>query len=643
MNLDLLVQAVFVAILVATVVDFLRHRSRVRLDIVLIFSSLIIPVVLPQAAEQLGVSGDWIELVTILALLFQPPLLLRLVQHFKAVPRPVIWLARAGLLISVAVYLAGRERLNDFSLVILVVYFLAVEGYASWAFWQAARAVGGVVQRRLMFATAGSVFLAVTILLSGLLSRLPAVGSVVQDLSELTTLLSAVAYFIGFATPRPLRRAWQLQELYRFLRTPTGAAAAADPVRAVLDELCAAATRATGGLASAVWLWEPAQAHFSLRALTRPDQPPAPALPRLAANGPTGRAWHERLPVLAERPAHLSDAQAELAPLADALIAVPLISRDRAWGVLEVYLRRSSLFPDDDMALLALLAEQAAEALERDALYSVERTLLERLAQANGELQAEVAERRQAEEQIQQLNDSLSRRAALLEAANQELEAFSYSVSHDLRTPLRAIDGFSQALLEDYDEQLDETAQDYLQRIRRGAQRMALLIDDLLRLAWLSRATLTLETIDLSAMARAVLAELRAAEPGRTVESAVADGLTVYGDARLLRVALENLLGNAWKFTGQQPRARIEVSAGDIGGQPVYCVRDNGAGFDMRSADRLFGAFQRMHTLEEFPGTGIGLAIVQRIILRHAGRIWAESEPGQGAAFFFMLAPEGGV
>jgi PAS domain S-box-containing protein len=253
----------------------------------------------------------------------------------------------------------------------------------------------------------------------------------------------------------------------------------------------------------------------------------------------------------------------------------------------------------------------------------------------------DITEQQQAEAHIRELNQRLTERAAQLEAANQELEAFSYSVSHDLRAPLRAIDGFSQALLEDYHDRLDAAGQDYLGRIRRAAQRMGLLIDDLLGLARVSRTAIKAETVDVSALAQAVLAECRAAEPDRSVDTVVSTGLTTSADPRLLRVALENLLGNAWKFTSRQPQARIEVGAAQQNGLTVFCVRDNGAGFDMTSADRLFGAFQRMHTLDEFPGTGIGLAIVERIIRRHGGRIWAESAAGQGAAFYFVLPNEG--
>jgi two-component system, NtrC family, sensor kinase len=239
-------------------------------------------------------------------------------------------------------------------------------------------------------------------------------------------------------------------------------------------------------------------------------------------------------------------------------------------------------------------------------------------------------------------------RAALsdeLERKNQELEAFSYSVSHDLRAPLRAIDGFSQALLEGYSAQLDERGKRYLQRIRTGAQRMAELIDDLLELSRVGRAELRREPVDLADLARTVIAELQRQDPERAT-SFDTDAAEIPADAdrRLMRVVLENLLGNAWKFTGRTPAARIEFRAEARAGATVYLVRDNGAGFDMAHASKLFAPFQRLHDASEFPGTGIGLATVRRIIDRHQGRIWAEGEVGRGATISFTLgraAPPG--
>jgi two-component system, sensor histidine kinase and response regulator len=224
-----------------------------------------------------------------------------------------------------------------------------------------------------------------------------------------------------------------------------------------------------------------------------------------------------------------------------------------------------------------------------------------------------------------------------LEHKNRELESFSYAVSHDLRAPLRRIDSFSRAVLESHGEQLDEAGQRFLSRIREASQQMAQLIDDVLYLSRVTRAELREQEVDLSSLVEIILGRLREAEPARTVQVKIRPALVVNGDGQLLRIALENLLENAWKFTSQQPDPCIEFGVIHIASEPTYFVRDNGAGFDMTYVDRLFGPFQRLHGQTEFPGTGIGLATVQRIIHRHGGRVWAEGLVGQGATFYFTL------
>jgi light-regulated signal transduction histidine kinase (bacteriophytochrome) len=292
--------------------------------------------------------------------------------------------------------------------------------------------------------------------------------------------------------------------------------------------------------------------------------------------------------------------------------------------ILDLAMTAKSVTRDKDFSVRAPPTDSADEIGQ---LIETFNEMLARIQEQNRELQMSRDD----------LEQRVGERTAELESANRELEAFSYSVSHDLRAPLRSIDGFSQALLEDYQDKLDDEGQNHLQRVRSATQRMAQLIDDMLDLSRVTRAEINREQIDLSALARSLPAELQKAEPGREVEFVIADGLVANGDARLLRIVLENLFRNAWKFTGKHQRAKIEFAVTQNNGNSAYYVRDDGAGFDMAYVNKLFGAFQRLHAMSEFDGTGVGLATVQRIIRRHGGRVWAEGEVEKGATFYFTL------
>lgn len=288
----------------------------------------------------------------------------------------------------------------------------------------------------------------------------------------------------------------------------------------------------------------------------------------------------------------------------------------------------------DDEGRIAGASTIAHDITERKRAEQERVKLLYREQQARRESEAKSRE-------IESLNAELEERVRLrtleLEVANKELEAFSYSVSHDLRAPLRSIDGFSQILLDEYSDSVDDEGRDFLQRVRAASQHMGQLIDALLQLSRVSRSEMRRIPVDLSAMAHSIIGDLKNASPGRNVEWIVAEHMVARADPRLLQIALNNLLSNAWKFTSKVTEARIEFGAAEQDGKPVFFVRDNGAGFNMAYASKLFGAFQRLHTVHEFEGSGIGLATVQRIIRRHGGRVWGESVPGKGASFYFTI------
>jgi light-regulated signal transduction histidine kinase (bacteriophytochrome) len=299
-------------------------------------------------------------------------------------------------------------------------------------------------------------------------------------------------------------------------------------------------------------------------------------------------------------------------------------------NLLEDFVEEKQQLKDTQLAVMNILEDATADRLRAEAAVKATLSILEELSAAQAEIGALNAE----------LEVRVDQRTAELVVANNNLEAFAYSVAHDLRSPLRALSGYSEALTEDYGDRLDDTGRWYADRIQAATERMGKLIDDLLLLAQVSRTDMNTEPVDLSAEVTAISAELHAREPGRAVRFAIHDGVRVTADRSLIRTVLQNLVENAWKFTAKRDDAIIEFGTTVTGDARVCCyVRDNGAGFDPAFIDKLFQPFQRLHAVTEFPGTGIGLASVQRIVERHGGRVWAEGAVGQGATFYFTLNP----
>jgi len=608
--LTLMTQGLYFLIALLTVADYLRYRDRARLDIALSFGALAAIVLFQRVNQLTSLPSRWLSLLGTLMFVAHPYLLLRVVKHFRPVG---VWTHRLALvgLIASSIFLLifiSTTSLPPLLTVVIIVYFVSLEGYAVVAFVHGALTTSGVTRWRFSLAAAGSGLLAALILFAGLNVIFPALRDLSALLSQLFAILSGLCYFLSFSPPRLLSQASQLFELHRFLRETRGQSTA-EHVSNVLDNLRLAATRGTGGVAAAVALWDDTD---RLRLQTPAEHPKLSYPSDLSTSeGVIGRAWRKRRPTFALTPADFGPVEAQLTAAVNArtLYVVPIATAERMWGLLLVFRQAYSLFTTDDINLLVLFSEHSAILLDYAALLKEQHRLI----------------------------GQLSQRTAELEAANKELEAFAYSVSHDLRAPLRAMDGFSLALLEDYTGRLDAEGQDYLRRVRAATRTMAQLIDDLLDLSRVTRAEMRRDAVDLGPLAQSIAAELQTMQPERQVEVIIADGLNTRGDPRLLRVVLENLLSNAWKFTGQQPQARIAFGLAEQNGQTAYFVRDNGAGFDMAYADKLFGVFQRLHRADEFPGTGVGLATVQRIIHRHGGRVWAEGAVGQGATFYFTL------
>jgi signal transduction histidine kinase len=598
--LQVLTNVSFLLVFAAVVVRAVRRPSRETIDIALFFGAPAIAITQGWVVQALAIRNPTLSLISGALILAMPLLTLRAIQGFTDLPRVVVPAAAVAWAASAIAIVATPSPLPAPLIVPILALFVGFEGYAGFAVLRATRRAHGVTRRRLELIGAGTLLLALAILVAGLGAMLPFASSLTLPLA----LASALAYLLGFAPPAPLRRAWQAPQAFEFVRRTNRLVgeAASDLVNIGLARATAVAM---GSPEAAVGVWDPANDRVLRFWTTRAGGHDRPI------DSTAGAAFRDQRPTIVavdahgERPMPL-----ELAALGMRYIhSVPMTVAARKIGVLSVYLRHASVFLEDETALLQLLAEQCAVVLEHRRLF----------------------------EEVHVLNRTLEHNVSELRALNDELGAFAYSVSHDLRAPLRSIDGFSQILLEDKGAALGEDGRQHLERVRAAATRMGALIDDLLLLSRLTRDEMKMEDVDVTALARGVVDELRAREPQRSVEFESNGATPAKGDARLVRIALTNLLGNSWKFTRARKPAHISFGGETRDGEAVFFVRDDGVGFDMRYADKLFGAFQRLHNTTEFEGTGIGLATVQRIVHRHGGRVWAESAVGKGTTFYFTL------
>jgi signal transduction histidine kinase len=594
--------AIFIAIFVAALLRALRNRRRATLDAALVFGALGIVIIGGLVSRAFGLSGSAFSLLIASPLLALPFLTLRVVDHLVPVRRNLLRAAFAGAVLSIAAFaLLPRAVLLPVAVAVLA-YFVGVEAYAGFVVVRAGRRATGIARPRLLAIGAGTLFLggAMLVLLAVML---------VPNISVATNILGlacAISYYLGFVTPAVIQRSWREPLLRDFFVEVTRLAAQPD-LEELVPALARATKKVTGSQIVGIGIWN------EDRRMLRFYSTDTPVMEVPIEETTSARAFTEQRPLMRTDGDGLGPFSRQMLELdLHSALAVPITWGNTRFGVLGGYAYRTPLFAEEELALLGVLAGQIALKLRNHDLVG----------------------------SVRSLNAELERRVLELDAANDELSSFAYAVSHDLRAPLRAIDGFSDVLLEEKSAVLGEDGRGQLARVRAAAQRMGLLIDDLLDLSRTTRAEVRRQPIDLSALARAVAADHAARAPERSVAFHAQDGLEASGDDRLLRIVLDNLIGNAWKFTRPVTNPRIEVGMSGENGTRAYYVRDNGVGFEMEYRKKLFTPFQRLHAQRDFEGTGIGLATVRRVIRKHGGDVWAESEPGRGATFFFTLPAE---
>jgi signal transduction histidine kinase len=593
-----------VLLAILMMVQWARWRDRVSLDIFLVFGSLAILLILERALRITQIQAAWIRPLGISVLLAHPYLLLRVVSHFRPVSRAVIRAAIAGLVLSIVVTWTAAWPFRSTALAVFAfAYFVWLLGYVAWAFRQGSRAAGGVTHWRMQHAALGALLLAIVFILAVMIAVLPASRGSAAAFIPLSAIGAAVNYYFAFAPPAWIRRMWQSSELYGFLSER--AMAGGSPSRTeVLNRLCAFAVSSVGATGGAAAFWDDARKALIVAVSRWGYLEPGRPVPE----GTLLDAFRSNRATLVKHHEWVLPGGA-----AGRVYVVPIPCEVGRRGVLFAILPKAALFVADDLALLRAACGETAVQLDNATM----------------------------RERQQDLIAELGQRSDQLAAVNKELEAFSYSVSHDLRAPLRHVSGFAELLQKSPGPEFDDNRKRYLRLISDSAVKMGELIDALLVFSRMGRSEMLHTRVDLNAIVRQAQRDVAQAEPDRAVEWVIHDLPMVPGDPSMLQLVFTNLLSNAFKYSRTRDNARIEVGTADGSTHEfIVYIKDNGVGFDMAYATRLFGVFQRLHRADEFEGTGIGLANVQRIVLRHGGRVWAESEVGKGATFYVALPKE---
>lgn len=597
----------FVAIFLLTLIDYLRHKDKIRRDIALMFSCIGAPVLIAVIRSIAGLPATWLAGVGAVILLGQPYVLLRLVRYFRPVPPLLEYGAFLSMIASWAAVITLGTPLPTVLTLAIVAYFVIIDGYAVFAFVQGAFSSAGVTRNRLRFAALGSALLVIILALTGARVAVPALSSFVTPFNQLLAILSALAYYLGFAPPRWLRQAWQNAELRDYLQNVQKAGHQGLPE--IIDRLYTGVTRAMGNHGIAIALWDEKSQALALQRTSS-----SPLISDLPLGNAVQKAWQTQAPVVVYKTSDTDTEDAQTMSRLDieTMFIVPIATSEKTLGVLIVFLEYGSLFVDDDLDLLTIFAQQKAIFLENH-------TMVEEL-----------------HHQAQDLEKKVQERTAALKRSNEELRQFAYVASHDLQEPLRMVTNYLELIETRYPDKLDDDGREFIGFAVDGAIRMKNLINDLLTYSRVETQIRDFTMVDCQKVFNDASKFLNVAitEAGASITH---DPLPkIQADESLILQLFQNLISNAIKYRSES-KPEIHISAVHQKGEWLFSIRDNGIGIEPEYLDRIFIIFQRLHNRGKYPGTGIGLAICKKAVELHNGRIWVESEFGKGSTFYFTI------
>jgi signal transduction histidine kinase len=601
----------FVALSIVAIIDYVRRPTARRRDFVLMSSALGLPLGITLVRSFYPFQSPFLDLVGAFALFSQPYFLFRLLQYFRPSKRGIGIAILAGFLLSCALLWFRMSIDPVFTVTIIFSYCAIAEAYCTWGFYRGMKGTVGTLRLRLHIITLSSAVFALAFAINALKALFPALSPTVTPIAQVAAAISAVLFYVAFVPPRWLRRAWQMEELYDYLSENRIASASDKFVTENLQHLSWRANQVTNGMAGGVVQFHELATKWEVITATDPT-----LFTRLLQEGQKllDRAWQQCI-AMSHSVRNLSDMdeRRQLRILgAKNWLFVPIQGRERLWGLLVVALQDRSLFIEDDLSLLALLARQCALVLDNH-------HMVDELQDYSGHLERKVEER-----------------TAALQRSNEELRRYAYVASHDLQEPLRTVTSYLQLIEQRFPDKLDAEGREFIAFAVEGAMRMKHLINDLLAYSRVETRACNFVLLDMQQVLDKTKQSLETTIKETNAHITHDPLPQIVGDEVLMLQLFQNLISNAIKYRGtKQPEIHINVNCKDQ--QWIFSVRDNGIGIEEQFLERIFILFQRLHTSEKYPGTGIGLAVCKKAIERHDGQIWAESKLNEGTTFHFTI------